>query len=363
MIGISLLTLVPGVFGGSAVYASELIRALARVGELDYRVFVPTLAPDAGDGLPTTTVTAYRARASLPGRLAAMSLASFRPAVLRELGLDRLDAIHFPLTVMVPRVERPPSVTTVHDVLHLVHPRFFSPPELAYRKLAYRRLARASRLVIVPSEHAGEVLAERLGLEPERIRVIPHGVDHDRFWPEEGRVREPLLFYPADGYRHKNHDRLLEAFSLVRRTKPELRLLLIGRDLERLGAAPGVEIRTRVSSEELAELYRSAAALVFPSLHEVFGLPPLEAMACGCPVAAARSGSVPEVCGEAARYFDPTSVEEIAAAVLDVVEHPEELEAGGPARARGFSWETCARAHEEVYRQLPEAGAPGRPRP
>ena len=149
----------------------------------------------------------------------------------------------------------------------------------------------------------------------------------------------------------------------MRRTKPELRLLLIGRDLERLGAAPGVEIRTRVSSEELAELYRSAAALVFPSLHEIFGLPPLEAMACGCPVVAARSGSLPEVCGDAARYVDPTSVDELAAAVLEAVEHPEELEARGPAQASRFSWERCARSHEAVYRQLLEAGAPGRRRP
>jgi glycosyltransferase involved in cell wall biosynthesis len=362
MIGISLLTLVPRVFGGSAVYASELIRALARVGELDYRVFVPTLAPDAGDGLPSTTVRGYRARSSIPGRAAAMTRASLSPRVRRELELDRLRAIHFPLTVMVPRVERPPSVTTVHDVLHLVHPRFFSPLELSYRKLVYRRLERASRLVIVPSEHGKEVLAERTPIEPGRIRVIPHGVDHRRFRPEERRLREPLLVYPADGYRHKNHERLLKAFALVRGERPELRLLLIGRDLERLGTPPGVELRARVSPDELVELYRSAGALVFPSLHEIFGLPPLEAMACGCPVAAARSGSLSEVCGDAVRYFDPTSVEEIAAAVLDVVEHPELGEAG-PARAAHFSWETCARAHEEVYRQLLEAAAPGPPRP
>ena len=100
MVGISLLTLVPGVVGGSETYARELIRALARVGELEYRVFLPEIATDAADGLPQTTVTAYRARRSLPGRLTAMTLAAAHPGpVRRQLDLDHLSGLHFPLTV------------------------------------------------------------------------------------------------------------------------------------------------------------------------------------------------------------------------------------------------------------------------
>src|SRR6476659_4745758 len=135
-VGISLLTLVPGVVGGSETYARELTRALARGSELDYEAFVPTIAPDAADGLPTTVVREYRASTTAPGRLAAMAFASVAPGRLRgPLGLDRLDAIHFPLSVMIPRVDRPPAATTIHDLQHELHPEFFSRAELAYRRL------------------------------------------------------------------------------------------------------------------------------------------------------------------------------------------------------------------------------------
>jgi glycosyltransferase involved in cell wall biosynthesis len=111
-------------------------------------------------------------------------------------------------------------------------------------------------------------------------------------------------------------------------------------------------VRGHVSLEELAELYRSAAALVFPSLYEGFGFPPLEAMASGCPVAVSTAGSLLEVCGDAARTFDPTSVEEMTEAIEDVLDHPEAWVARGLERARAFDWEICARQHEAVYREL-----------
>jgi glycosyltransferase involved in cell wall biosynthesis len=112
------------------------------------------------------------------------------------------------------------------------------------------------------------------------------------------------------------------------------------------------ESRGYVTREELADLYAQASALVFPSLYEGFGLPPLEAMASGCPVAASNAGALPEVCGDAARLFDPTSPDEIAAAVLDVLADPEPYARRGLERAAEFTWERSARAHEQVYREL-----------
>ncbi len=96
--------------------------------------------------------------------------------------------------------------------------------------------------------------------------------------------------------------------------------------------------------------------MVFPSLYEGFGQPPLEAMACGCPVACSNAASLPEVCGDAARTFDPTSPEEIAAAVLDALAHPDALVARGLERARLFTWDECARRHDAVYRELRSFG-------
>jgi glycosyltransferase involved in cell wall biosynthesis len=352
MVGISLLTLVPGVVGGSETYARELARWLARVGTLEYHVFVPSIAPDAGEPLPRTVVRAYRASRTTAGRLAAMARASIAPgAVRRELALERLAVLHFPLTVMIPPVRGLPTVTSILDVQHELQPQHFSVAERAYRKLVYARTARLSTRVIAISEHVQQTLVERLGVAPERIRVVQLGVDPERFRSVDA-PREPFLLYPANRWPHKNHDRLLAAFAQVRRERPELRLVLTGAGHEGRTVPDGVVVRGHVPQGELIRLYQTAAALVFPSLYEGFGQPVLEAMACGCPVAASDAGGLPEVCGDAALLFDPTSVDEIAAAMLRIVEGAGDLAARGLERARPFTWEACARRHEEVYREL-----------
>jgi glycosyltransferase involved in cell wall biosynthesis len=355
MVGISLLTLVPRISGGSETYARELVRALARVGRLDYHVFASKLAPDAIDGLPGTTVQAYAAAESMPRRIAAMAAATAFPAPIRqELSTQRLQALHFPLTVTIPRGTGVPAATSVLDLQHELFPRFFSRAELAYRRVAYCAAVRASLLVITISEHVKETIVERLGVEPERVRVIHLGIDLERLHPGEWE-REPFLLYPANSWPHKNHARLLEAFTIVRRERPELRLVLTGSGLSGLPNVPGVDVRGHVPRDELVRLYQSAAALVFPSLYEGFGLPPLEAMACGCPVAVARAGALPETCGDAARYFDPAKSEEIADAVLGVLADSGTLVVRGLERARGFTWNACARRHDDVYEQLANA--------
>ncbi len=351
MVGISLLTLIPGISGGSETYARELCRALARVGGLEYRVFVPDIAPDAADGLPWQVVGGYHASTSTPGRVAAMSRAALRPkALLRELGVHRLSAIHFPLSVMLPPVERPPAATTVLDLQHEEHPQFFGRAELLYRKLVYGRTIRRSRIVITISEHARQTLLERYDLAPERVRAIHLAVDHDVFTPEVSS-RSDYLLYPARPWRHKNHERLYEAFALLRREHRQLRLVLTGEG-DYGHVPPAVEVRGRVSQEELVALYRGAAALVFPSLYEGFGIPLVEAMACGCPVASSNATSLPEIAGGAARLFDPHSVDAIVAAVNDVLRERKAWVERGLERAKQFTWEACARAHDEVYREL-----------
>jgi glycosyltransferase involved in cell wall biosynthesis len=351
-IGISLLTLVPGVVGGSETYARELTRALARMGRLDYCAFVPPLAPDAADGLETRVVAEYRSGGTTARRILAMSRAAAAPRrIRRRFEAEHLDAIHFPLSIMLPRVDRPPGAATVHDLQHELYPQFFPRAELAYRRVVYGWTVRRSRIVIAISEHARAALLERYRLAPDRVRTIHLGIDHSRFRPDS-RPREAFLLYPANRWPHKNHERLFEAFVLVRRERPELRLVLTGAGHESAPLPPGVESRGRVSDEELVELYRSAAALVFPSLYEGFGLPPVEAMACACPVACSNATSLPEVCGDAAELFDPSSPGALASAVLRVLADPEGYAARGLIRARHFTWDACARAHEAVYREL-----------
>jgi glycosyltransferase involved in cell wall biosynthesis len=346
VVGISLLTLVPGAVGGSETYARELLRALAVHGELEYRVLLPTLAPDAAGGLPHEVATEYPASRGTAGRLRAVTGAWLRPGRLEDR-LRGARPVHFPLTVPVPRVAAP-VVLTLHDLQHRDLASLFSLPERSYRAVAYDRAARHADAVVVPSAFVRNRAVELLGLEPARVHVVPHGVDHERFRPGD-EAREPFLLYPAKGWPHKNHARLFEALPLVRRARPELRLVLTGYD----GDVPdGVERRGHVPPDELAALYRRAAALVFPSRYEGFGQPPLEAMASGCPVAASRAASLPEVCGDAALLFDPDDPEAIAAGVLETLERADELRGRGLVRAARFTWEASARGHEAVYSAL-----------
>jgi glycosyltransferase involved in cell wall biosynthesis len=347
-VGISLLTLVPGVVGGSETYARELVRGLARVGEHEYRVFVPSIVDD----VEGRQIRSYRAARSMPGRMRAMAEAAARPGpIRRELRLDELDVVHFPLTVMLPRFDDPPAAVSLLDVQHLFYPEFFSRAERLYRRIAYGRALREARAVVAISRHVKESLVERMGLEADRVEVIHLGLDHELFRPGD-EPREPFLLYPANPWPHKNHERLFEALTRLRRERPGLRLVLTGTGLERLSPPAGVEVRGRVPREQLASLYRRASALVFPSLYEGFGQPPLEAMASGCPVASSTAGSLPEICGDAALYFDPTSVEEMVESISTVLESPEGLVERGLRRAALFTWDACARAHDGVYRAL-----------
>jgi len=306
VIGIAMVTLRPGQMGGSETYARALLRALEEHGELDYRQLV------RGDA-----------------------------------DLEGLDAIHYPFTIAYPRVKVPAAVT-VHDVLH--HEALPS-PRRRLRRWTYDRSARRAQLVIVPSQFVRRRANESVGLPLARIRAIHHGVDHDRFHPGE-EEREGFLFYPAEPWPHKNHRRLFEAFARVRPERPGLELVLTGTGFGEL--PPGVRSVGRVDWDELPSLYRRAGALVFPSLYEGFGLPPLEAMACGCPVACSTAGSLPEVCGEAAVYFDPTSVEAMVQAIREALEG--ELVPQGLEQSARFTWAQSARGHEAVYRELSEGG-------
>ena len=184
-----------------------------------------------------------------------------------------------------------------------------------------------------------------------RVHVVPHGVDHDLFHPDDGE-REPFLLYPARRWPHKNHAFLFGAFSEVRRSRPELELVLTGEpDI-------GSHCRTVCArsgssrSEELAELYRRAAALVFPSRYEGFGWPVLEAMASGCPVAAASGTAVEEVAGDAAVFFAPDAVDEAVDAIERALANTVDLGARGIERARTFTWERVAELHDDVYGDL-----------
>ena len=348
-VGLSLLTLVPGEVGGAETAARGLARGLAEVGTLEYTALVPPAAPGAGEGLPEVLVTEYRRARTIPQRALALALAAVRPGPLRRRYAD-LDLVHHPLTIAVPPLELP-TVVTVHDLQHLELPHLFSRSERLFRRRTHEGSARRATAVVVPSQFVRRSVIERLGLPPERVHAIPWGVDHERFspGPEE---REGFLLYPGRPWGHKNHGRLFEALALLRQERPELELVLTGGGHEGRPVPAGVRVAGLVSAGELVSLYRRAACLVFPSLYEGFGQPPLEALASGAPVAASSLPAIAEVVGDAAALFDPSDPEDIAAVVSGVLDAPERFAAAGPGQASRFTWAETARRHEAVYRAL-----------
>jgi glycosyltransferase involved in cell wall biosynthesis len=353
MIGLSLLTLVPGASGaGSERYARDLCRGLARWGSRAYIALLPGVAPDAAGELPARVIAAYPGARSLRGRAHAMARAIARPRpVLREMLAGGVDALHFPLVGMIPRTVSVPSAVSIPDVQHEVHPEFFSRAERLYRRWMYARTADAARIVVTLSGFSADSLMRHLGVPAKKIRVIPPGVDPERFRP--GVVpREPFLLYPANFWPHKNHARLFEALARVRARRPEVTLVLTGAGHGCRTLPEGVVSRGLVSDDELVRLYQTASATVFPSLWEGFGLPAVEAMACGCPVVVSRGTSLPEVCGDAARYVDPLSPGDIVSGIEDVLRNPAGLVEAGCRRAAQLTPEACVRAHDAVYGEL-----------
>lgn len=351
-VALSMLTLVRGGMGGSETYARELSARLATSDRVDATAFVPEAAAGFSAPLPERTVPGLDGRGSTVQRLSTLAAASLKARSIHASWADR-DVIHYPFTVPVPPAPRgTPWIQTLHDVQHLDLPELFSRTELAFRRRFYDAPARKADLVITMSEFCRGQIVEHLGIDPDKVVVGHLGVDVSQYTPYDGE-RKPFVLYPARGWAHKNHARLVAAMELVRQRHPELTLVLTGGALDGLGPLPDwVDRKGLVSLEDLHELYRSASVMAFPSLYEGFGLPPLEAMASGCPVAAADSGSLPEVVGEAAVLFDPRDVESIAAGILAALERGSDYYEAGLERAASFTWERCADVHIEAYERV-----------
>lgn len=354
-VALSMLTLVRGGMGGSETYARELISQLGRSERVSAFSLVPQAAAGFSDAVPERVIRGLHGGASTLGRISTLAGATLRSAAIRRQFADA-DVVHYPFTVAVPA---PPKgagfVQTLFDVQHLDLPELFSGVELAFRRRYYEGVAERADAVITISEFAREQIVHHLSIDPQRVVVAPLGVNAGDFEPWAGE-RQPFVLYPARGWPHKNHARLIEAMGIVRETFPEFTLVLTGGALDGLGELPEwVDRRGLVSLEQLRGLYRSAAVTAFPSLYEGFGLPPLEAMASGCPVAAADSGSLPEVCGDAAVLFDARSVDSIAAGIMEAIAHGSEKYEAGLAQAASFTWERCADVHLDVYERTAAA--------
>jgi glycosyltransferase involved in cell wall biosynthesis len=323
-------------------------------------------------------VASYRAGDTLLTRAMAMAAARLAPARAARDVPAGLEVVHYPVTVPIPAVSVP-TVVTMHDVSHLDLRGLRTLPLRRYRRWAYDGAARAAAVVIATSRFARDRIVEGMGVPAQRVEVVAPGIDHDLFRPEPGPDDERRLaglglpgrfvLYPANLWPHKNHRRLLEALARVQ--DGEVGLVLAGQDYGRLtelaGVAQRLGIRARVrhvgqvDQATMAALYRRARATVIPSLHEGFGFPALEAMACGCPVASSGRGALDEVSGEAALRVDPESPEALAGSIDRILYESElrtRLVAAGRRLSARYNWEACARRHVEIYARARDTSRP-----
>lgn len=287
------------------------------------------------------------------------------PRAARRLGLD---ALHIPSYRRMIWSRRVPRVATIHDLAPCELAGKYNWPRMFYARVVARTLARRQDEIIAVSGRTARDIARHYGLGAERVTRIFNGIDHTRFRPGSA-PREPFFLYVARlEHPAKNHVRLIEAFTRFRtRTTAQWKLKFAGSDWQNAGAiheaarrspfAKEIEFLGFVPDADLPALYQRASVFIYPSLYEGFGLPPLEAMACGCPVICSDRGSLGEVTGQAALIIDPEKVNNMAAAMAVLWREPEErqrLVEAGLRRAAEFDWAKTAAATVRVYERALE---------
>lgn len=376
-VAINLVEFTPGAMGGIETYVINLLRWLVHNDPgSDFTVvcsesnagFFRSLHP----GIRITTIDNRRRS------MDRMVRSLLRKTVGVDLLARRIDAlgadiVHNPLTNIRPMTLSTPSIVTFHDLQHEYHPELFSRRELLRRKEKYGKAAHGADRIIAISCHVKNTLIDTFSLRPEKVDVVYQGCGPE-YRPLDGdsrlaAIREkydlyrPFLYYPAAMWPHKNHGNLLRALKMLRVLHSfDGRLVLTGitrhasvevtEEIRRLGLDDMLQVLGCLQYEELPYLYNLARVMVFPSFFEGFGIPLVEAMACGCPVVCSERTSIPEVTGDAGVLFDPTSPADIAEAILSVWNDGHrlaEMRQRGLARARDFSWEQTAWKTRYVY--------------
>ena len=312
------------------------------------------------------------------------------------LARDRVSVFHSP-TGTLPLLAPCRQVVTIHDLFASIEPRWFAPGMAKQLQTMQRMATRKAHQVIAVSERTKADLVERYGVRPERVTVVYNGVDHARFRPPDSStppmrrrgptagedeagsedagtrnagaegfdaekvaarfgVSYPFVLCVGSLLPWRNAPRLLRAVARLDR----FGLLFVGRDI--WGTDPTARLATEqrwawarfagyVADDELPSVYAAASVFAYPSLYEGFGIPPLEAMACGTPVVASTAGALPEVLGDAALLVDPYDELALAEAIQAAADDRGELRRRGLQRARRFTWDTTAEATWRVYEE------------
>jgi len=361
-IGINALYLLPGKVGGSEIYIRNLVKHLAGTGGNNtFVVFTNKesagVFDDAGPGVEIVPCPIQAS--SRPVRIL------WEQVVLPFQILRHKIDILFSAGMTAPLICPVPSVLVIHDLQHVLQPQNFPRGYLLFLKTVIHLSVRAADGIVTISRKVRDDILKFYRIPSGEIAVIHHGVDKDVFFPrgaiEVEAIRgkydlpERFILYAAASLPHKNHARLLEAMRILKERGYRTGLVLIGaRDkgydsiaekIKKMGLQTEVIFTGWLSFEDIPSIYCASDAFVFPSLNEGFGLPIIEAMACGVPVVCSNIEPLPEVAGDAAHFFDPYDPASIAEGISTVISDRDlrrELIEKGFRRAAEFTWEDTA---------------------
>ena len=349
---------------GTGVYAARLLAHLRQLDGLELAVLERSAANTPATGMQRrwqTLRNLWWIRHTLPD-------------VLRR---DRFDVLHCPAFV-APEAAPCPVIITMHDIIYRLYPQAFGWWWVRFMN-SMTPAVRAAAAIICGSECSQRDIVQAYSLPPERVHVIPYGVDHDRFHPGAGLdptwagrlgIRSGYVLHVGELSQRKNIPTLLRAVARLREQGKwnERQLVLAGSDAPGMHGADEIfrtiaelELRAsvvlagRVPDEHLPGLYANAALLVMPSVYEGFGFPVAEAMASGTPVVCSNVSSLPEVAGDAARLVPPTDIESLAAAIDDILCNAalaDEMRRKGLVQAQRFDWKQTAQATLRLYQSV-----------
>ncbi len=351
---------------GSGVYAARLLEQLSKSNDIHLEVFGDT--PEVSR--PQSRV---RRAVSFAGSLAWIQWRL--PSLLRGRSFDLLHSPAFIAPVKSPC----PKVVTIHDISYLRYPSHFSLGWMTYMKTFMPLAVKSAAAIICGSEHSRQDIIQAYRLPPDKVRVVPYGIDQQRFhpgavldshWASGLGIRDGYLLHVGALAERKNIPALLRAIANLRSQGKwgSRQLVLAGpappgmtgasavyETIQQLGLASSVVLAGHVPDDHIPGLYTHASALIMPSLYEGFGFPVLEAMSSGTPVIASNTSSLPEVAGDAALLVPPLDERALADAIANVLASSttaDELRSKGLQRARQFSWERTANKTLEVYRSV-----------
>lgn len=352
--GINLLDLYPGKIGGMEQYVRNVIHVLRQDPEMELHVFLNAHAMDT-----------FEVEAGLNRHLVDVSKDRDLQLFSMMQRLD-LDIWFCPLLTMEPRYCPIPSVLTIPDIQHEYFPEYFSKDVLAFRRRNFMDSIDKADALITISHFSKQTIVEKYGVDPVKIAVTHLDADRSFGEPEDhreaDRVRQQYglpdsyLFYPSNSWPHKNHATLIRAFAACRsREERNLHLVLTGDrksqsgEIEAVIAENGLQERVHylgyIDQAHMPCIYRNALALVFPSVFEGFCIPLVEAMRTNCPILASRCGSIPEIAGDAALFFEARNAADLADQIDRLLQDDGlrlSLIEKGKSRSLQFSWESCA---------------------